>query len=111
MPWGHLLSVAEPKSPGVVVRKFSSFLLQVSQENFRTKTTLESRVSSVLSNPKFAKEPAANCGELRIRDICLARRDPFLVRRGYRASGRSLVLDCPKERREYGTARAASDHL
>ena len=29
-------------APGVVVRKFSSFLLRVSQENFRNKTALES---------------------------------------------------------------------
>src|SRR3974390_1050405 len=47
----------------VVVRKFSSFPPRVRQENFRTKTTLESWISSVLSNPKFAKELAAKCRE------------------------------------------------
>ena len=35
-------------------------LPRVRQENFRTKTTLESLISSVLSNPKFAREPAAH---------------------------------------------------
>jgi hypothetical protein len=41
----------------VVVWKFSSFPPRVRQENFRTKTALESLVSS--SNPKFAEAPAA----------------------------------------------------
>jgi hypothetical protein len=34
-------------------------LLRARQENFRTKTALETHDSSVLSNPKFAEEPAA----------------------------------------------------
>jgi hypothetical protein len=43
----------------VVVQKSSSVARRVRQENFWTETTLESLVSSVLSNSKFAGERAA----------------------------------------------------
>src|SRR6516225_5704901 len=55
-------------SAGVVVRKFSSFCRESVKRTSEPKRHQKSQASSVLSNPKFAKEPAAKCRELRIRD-------------------------------------------
>jgi hypothetical protein len=43
---------------------FRQFVMRTSEPE----ATLESGFASVLLNPKFAKEAAAKCGELRIRD-------------------------------------------
>src|SRR3981081_1962101 len=45
----------------VVGQKFSWFSQRVHQESFCAETTLESWISSVLSNPKFAKRASQRC--------------------------------------------------
>jgi hypothetical protein len=54
-----IVAMARRNSGHLVVQKFSSLLRPVRQAKFGTKTTLESWISGVLSNPGFGNEVGA----------------------------------------------------